>query len=685
MQEELVGEPIAKKIPYTHTEHGTERQDPYFWMRDRDNPDVVAHLEAENVYRSFVMKGTEGLQDTIYQEIFGRIKQDDQSVPYFLNGYLYYTRYEQGGEYPIHCRKKGGEAGAEEIMLNVNELAQDHAYYQIAGLSISPDNSKLAFGVDAVGRRMYSIHIKDLTTGEWLNDTLPATTGLAAWAADNQTLFYTKKDAVTLRSNQIFRHQLGGKATADVLVFEELDEAFNSFVYTSKSRAFLLIGSSSTLSSEYRVLPTDNPTGTFQVFQPRQRDLEYDISHFEGYWYIRTNADGATNFKLVRTPVGKTLKANWEEVIGHREAVLFEGMDLFRDFLVVEERTNGLTQIRIRNWNTKEEHFIDFGEETYAAGTGSNVEFDTKELRFGYTSMTTPSSVYSYNMETRTKKLLKQQEVVGGYDASQYESKRLWATAPDGQQIPISIVYKKGLKRDGNNPTLLYGYGSYGAIIDATFSVSCLSLLDRGFVFAIAHIRGGEYLGRPWYEGGKLLQKMNTFTDFIAAGEHLVANGYTRPGKLFGMGGSAGGLLIGAVANMRPDLFRGLVAQVPFVDVVTTMLDESIPLTVGEYDEWGNPNDKTYFDYMLQYSPYDNVKRQAYPAMLVTSGFHDSQVQYWEPAKWVARLREMRTNTKQPLLFYCNMETGHGGASGRFQAIKETAMEYAFIIDLARE
>ena len=685
MQQELVGEPIAKKIPHVHTEHGVERQDPYFWMRDRENPEVLAHLEAENAYRTQIMKGTEGLQDTIYQEIFGRIKQDDQSVPYFLNGYLYYTRYEKGGEYPIHCRKKGGESGAEEIMLNVNELAKGHAYYQIGGLSVSPDNTKLAFGVDSVGRRMYTIHIKDLTTGKWLEDALPITTGMAAWAADNQTLFYTKKDETTLRSNRIYRHSLGAATAADALVFEEQDEAFNCYVFASKSKENLLIGSSSTLSSEYRILATDQPMGTFEIFQPRQRDLEYDISHFENFWYIRTNADGATNFKLMRTPVGKTTKNHWEEVIAHRENVLFEGMDLFRDFLVVEERTNGLTQIRIKNWKTQEEHFLDFGEETYAAGTGTNVEFDTPLLRYGYTSMTTPSSVFEYDMNTRSKKLLKQQEVVGGYDASLYESKRLWAKTPDGTEVPVSIVYKKGIKLDGNNPTLLYGYGSYGAIIDATFSVSRLSLLDRGFVFAIAHIRGGEYLGRPWYEDGKLLKKINTFTDFIAVGEHLVATGYTRPGKLFGMGGSAGGLLIGAVANMRPDLFKGLVAQVPFVDVVTTMLDESIPLTVGEYDEWGNPNDKTYFDYMLSYSPYDNVKAQDYPAMLITSGFHDSQVQYWEPAKWVARLRERRTDKTKPLLFYCNMEAGHGGASGRFQAIKETAMEYAFIIDLTRE
>jgi oligopeptidase B len=676
-------EPVAKKVPHTHIEHGIERQDPYFWMRDRENPEVTAYLNAENAYREFIMKGTEDLQETIYQEIFSRIKQDDQSVPYMLNGFLYYTRFEKGGEYPIYCRKKGGESGLEEIMLNVNELARDHAFYQIGGLNISPDNQKLAFAVDTVGRRIYTIHIKDLTTGKWYDDQLPYATGSSAWGADSHTLFYTQKDPLTLRSNKIFRHKIGNPMGTETLVFEEQDETFSTFVYTTKSREFVVIGSQSTLSSEFQVLNANNPMGDFQVFQPRQRDLEYGISHFNDHWYIRTNAQGATNFKLMKCPVNNTGLSNWTDVIPHRKDVLFEGMELFREFLVLEERSNGLTNIRITRWDNNEEHFLDFGEETYSAGTGTNMDFDTKVLRYGYTSLTTPASVFDYDMETRTKTLKKQQEIVGGYDSTQYESKRLWAKAADGKEVPISLVYKKGIKLNGDNPLLLYGYGSYGAIIDPGFSLSRLSLLDRGFIFAIAHIRGGEYLGRPWYEDGKLLQKKNTFTDFIACGEHLISLGYTRPAKLFAMGGSAGGLLMGAVVNMRPDLFRGIVAQVPFVDVVTTMFDDQIPLTTGEYDEWGNPSDQIYFEYMLSYSPYDNVVAQNYPAMLITAGFHDSQVQYWEPAKWIARLRELRTN-KEPLLLYCNMETGHGGASGRFKAIRETAMEYAFLIDLSK-
>ncbi len=684
MDKSLLEEPVAPQIPYVHNEHGVERQDPYFWMRDRENPEVVAYLEAENAYREAVMQGTEELQNTIYHEIYGRIKQDDQSVPYVLNGYEYYTRYEKGGEYPIYCRKKTTANSVEEIMLDVNALAKGYSYYQIVGLNVSPDNSKVAFGVDTVGRRIYTLRIKDLNTGEWLPEELPYATGGSAWAADSKTLFYTQKDIQTLRSHRIYRHVLGQNALDNTLIFEETDDTFSTFVYTTKSKAYVVIGSSSTVSNEYRVLPADQPQGSFAVFEPRARNLEYGISHFDGHWYIRTNLNGATNFKLMKCPDNATGKQHWVDVIAHREDVLLESMELFSNYLVLEERKNGLLQIRIQEWSTGNEHYLPFDEETYTASTGANPEFDSEYLRYSYTSMTIPSSVVSYHIPTKEKTILKQQEVVGGYDATQYESKRIWAKASDGTAVPISLVYKKGMEKNGQNPTLLYGYGSYGATIDPTFSVSRLSLLDRGFVFAIAHIRGGGSLGRPWYEDGKLLNKRNTFTDFIACGEHLIATGFTSKEQLFAMGGSAGGLLMGAVLNMRPDLFRGAVAQVPFVDVVTTMFDDQIPLTTGEYDEWGNPNNREYFDYMLSYSPYDNVKAQEYPALLVTAGFHDSQVQYWEPAKWVARLREMRTN-KQPLLFYCNMETGHSGASGRFQAIKEIAMEYAFLIDLSNE
>lgn len=674
------GEPIAKEVAHEMTIHGDTRNDEYYWMRDRDNPEVIDYLNAENAYREKIMKGTENLQDRLYDEIVGRIKKDDSSVPYLLDGYYYYTRFEGDKEYPLYCRKKGSLEAEEEVMLNVNDMAEGHAYYQVAGLSIHPNKQKIAFGEDTVSRRIYTIYTKDLITGEITQVTEGECTGGSTWSADGNYLFYTVKDLETLRSNTIKRWSAVDNSTKTIFVEE--DETFSCFVYKSRSRKYLMIGSSSTMSDEHRFLAADNPTGEFSIIQPRERGLEYSTSHFGDDFYIRTNADGATNFKLMKAPVEAPSKENWTDVLPHDENVLFSDMELFEDYLVTEERSNGLVRIRIQPWGG-EAYYLPFEEETYTAYVGNNPSFNQKHLRYGYTSLTTPGSVIDYDFATGEKTVRKEQEVLGGYDKSKYETKRIWATANDGKKVAMSIVYRKDLIReDGPNPTLLYGYGSYGYTIDPSFSTVRLSLLDRGFVYAIAHIRGSQYMGRPWYEDGKMFNKINTFTDFIACGDALVGQGYATPETLMAMGGSAGGLLMGAVVNMRPDLFRGVIAAVPFVDVVTTMLDESIPLTTGEFDEWGNPKNKDSYEYMLSYSPYDQVKAQDYPALLITTGLHDSQVQYWEPAKWMARLRKMRTNKDEVLLMYCNMETGHGGASGRFEALKETAMEYAFFLDL---
>ena len=675
--------PNAEKKPVELEKHGDVRIDNYYWLRERDNPDVIAYLEAENAYREAVMKETEDLQDELYEEMVGRIKQTDESVPYKKNGYWYYTRFVEGKEYPIYCRKKGTMDAEEEVMINVNEMAEGHAFYMLVGLSVSKDNRYLTFGVDTVSRRKYTLHVKDLVTGEILPDEIPVTTGGSTWANDNKTIFYTRKDEQTLRSNAIYRHTLGTPASEDELVYTEDDETFNTFVFKTKSTDYIMIGSVSTMSTEYRFIDASRPGDEFTVIQPRERGLEYSVAHFGDHFYIVTNLD-AKNFRLMKTPVSATEKGNWEEVIGHRDDVYLEGIELFTNFMVVEERKEGLIGLRVIPWDGGEEHYLEFWEEVYSAGISVNPEFDTDLLRFGYSSLTTPYSTYDYNMVTREKELLKRQEVLGDFDPDNYDARRVYATAKDGKRVPMSIVYRKGVEKDGETPVLLYGYGSYGNTIDPGFRSSRLSLLDRGFIFAIAHVRGGQIYGREWYEDGKLLNKMNTYTDFISCAEHMINDGYTNPEKLFAMGGSAGGLLMGAVLNMRPELFGGVVAAVPFVDVVTTMLDESIPLTTGEYDEWGNPNEEKYYEYMLSYSPYDNVKEQDYPNILVTTGLHDSQVQYWEPAKWVAKLRDMKTDDNL-LLLYCNMDTGHGGASGRFERYKETAMEYAFMLMLLEE
>jgi oligopeptidase B len=671
--------PIAKKINKELDIHNDTRIDPYYWMNDRNDPEVIDYLNAENAFTKGVMEHTSKFQEDLFHEMKNRIKEDDQSVPYKSNGYFYYSRFEKGKEYSINCRKNGSLESKEEIIVDQNVRAKGHDYYALGGLSISDDNKLVAIGEDTVSRRIYHIQFMNLETGEMLSDLLENTTGGITWAADNKTVFYSQKDE-TLRSDKIYRHILGTPQSDDVLVFHEDDATFNTFVYRSKSREYILIGSGSTLSSEYKYLDANNPLGEFSMFQKREDDHEYGLAHYGGYWYVSTNWN-AKNFKLMRTPVGQTEKENWEEVIPHRNDVLLEDLEIFNDYLVLGERQDGLTNLRIIPWDGSEEHYIKFNDPAYMVYTSVNRDYETKVLRYGYTSLTTPSSLYDYNMDTREQELLKQQEVIGGYNVEEYEAKRFMADARDGKRVPISLVYKKGLKRPEGNPMLLYAYGSYGHSIDPGFSSTRLTLLDRGFVFAIAHIRGSQTLGREWYDDGKMMNKKNTFFDFIDCAEFLIQEKYTTPEHLYAMGGSAGGLLMGAIINYRPDLWNGVVAAVPFVDVVTTMLDESIPLTTGEFDEWGNPKEEEAYHYIKSYSPYDNVEAKDYPNMLVTTGLHDSQVQYWEPAKWIAKLRDMKTDNNI-LLLKTNMEAGHGGASGRFEGLKETALEYAFIFDL---
>jgi oligopeptidase B len=672
--------PIAKKIPHQLEKHGDVRIDNYFWMKDREHPEVTKYLNAENEYCETKMAHTKTFQKDLFEEMKARIKEDDSSVPYKYNGYWYITKFEKGKDYPIYTRKKDSLENEEELLFDCNKMAEGESYFKLAGISISPDNKLVSYGIDTIGRRNYTIYIKNLETHEVASDRIENTTGSSSWANDNKTLFYTKKDEVTLRAYQIYKHKLGG--FEDELVFEEGDDAFGVAVYKSKSRKYIIIACYSTLTNEYHILEADKPDGKFEVFQPRIRGLEYSISHYDSHFYILTNKDKATNFKLMKTKVNNHTIEHWEEVIPHRTDVLLESIDIFKDYLVVSERTNGLNEIRIMRWDGGEDYYLPFDNETYTAYTGTNVDFDTELLRYGYNAMTTPSSVIEFNMRTKTKTILKEQEVLGGsFDKDNYTSERIWATAQDGTKIPMSVVYKKGIKKDGTNPVLQYAYGSYGSTIDPYFSTIRLSLLDRGFIYVIAHIRGGEYLGRQWYENGKLLHKKNTFSDFISCSVHLIKERYTSSKHLYAMGGSAGGLLMGVIVNEAPELYNGIIAAVPFVDVVTTMLDDSIPLTTGEYDEWGNPNDKLYYTYMKSYSPYDNVKAQDYPNMLITTGLHDSQVQYWEPAKWVAKIRDMKTDANR-LYLKTNMEAGHGGASGRFESLKEDAEEFAFLLDL---
>ncbi len=675
--------PVAQKIPKKLETHGHVRTDNYYWMNQREDPAVVAYLEAENQYLKEVMKPTEALQEELYLEIRSKIKEADQSVPYPDNGYYYYSRTVEGGEYSIQCRKKGSLDAPEEILLDINKMAEGYAYFAVGGGSVSPDNRILAYAVDTVSRRNYSIYFKDLTTGELLPDIIPMTTGSVVWANDNKTVYYVLRNEVTLRSERIMKHTLGTPLSEDQEVYFEDDDTFSVYVTKSKSGKYLFIGSGSTISDEYRYLDASNPDGEFRVIQPRIRGLEYSVGHAGDHFYIRTNLD-AVNFRLMRAPVTRPGMENWQEVVPHREAVYLSGFELFNNFLVLQERKEGTNHLRIMPWQGGDEHYISFEEEVYTTGPSVNRVFDTDVYRFTYSSLTTPSTTFDYNMKTRERVLLKQDEVLGGFDPANYETHRDFAVASDGTRIPLSIVYRKGFEKNGSHPALLYGYGSYGATMEPWFRLNILPLLDRGFVYVIAHIRGEQFYGRKWYEDGKLLNKMNTFTDFNAAAQYLVDSKYTSTDRLFAKGGSAGGLLMGAVMNLRPDLYKGVIANVPFVDVVTTMLDESIPLTTSEFDEWGNPKDEEYYHYMLSYSPYDNVEAKDYPALLVTTGFHDSQVQYWEPAKWVAKLRDMKTD-KNLLLFQTQMDYGHGGASGRFQWIQDLALEYAFILMQLKE
>ena len=684
---------MAKKIPKAYNYHTDTIIDNYHWMRlsdtqkDSDNPDiqtqdVLNYLNSENDYLKKELADTKSLQDNLFNEFVTRIKQDDESVPVSYNGYTYYSKYKQEEDYPCHYRKENTDIAEEELILNLPAMANESNYFSLGDKSISENNQFLAYSVDLLSRREYTIYIKDLETGEILEDKIHNTTGGITWANDNKTIFYTKKDQVTLRSSQIFRHTLGTDSSEDVLVFEEKDETFSCTVYKTKSRKYLMIGSYQTLSSEYQFLDANYPKGKWKVIQPRERNLEYSVTHFDDKFYIRTNWK-ALNFRLMETSINSYSKADWKEVIPHRQDVLLRSVDVFKNFLVLNEREDGLTKIRIMNRKENTEHYLEFNDPTYSLYSSSNFEFNTNLFRFVYTSLTTPRSVYDYNMLNNEKSLLKQNEVLGGeFDSDKYVSERLFAVSRDGEtKIPISIVCKKGLNVSSDRPLLLYAYGSYGSNSDPYFSSIRLSLLDRGFAFAIAHVRGGQEMGRHWYEDGKLLKKKNTFYDFIDCGKYLIESKCTSSKHLYASGGSAGGLLMGAVMNMEPELFNGVIASVPFVDVINTMWDESIPLTTGEFDEWGNPKDKEYYEYMKSYSPYDNVNCLNYPNLLITTGYWDSQVQYWEPAKWIAKLRDHRTNNNL-LLMNCNMDVGHGGASGRFESLKETALEYAFLLKL---
>ena len=680
-----IAAPVAEKKAKELVAHGDTRIDNYYWMNDyfKKGPDsnkVVEYLTAENKYYDTMMAATKTFQGNLYTEMKARIKEKDESVPFFKNGYFYYNRVVEGKDYFVYCRKKGDMNAAEEVLLDVNAMAEGHNYFSAIGFSVSMDNKLLAYGVDVLSRRQYNICIKNLETGEMLKDLVPNTEGDPVWANDNQTLFYTAKNPVTLLSEKIKKHKLGSDASTDKVVYEEKDQSNYIGIAKTKSDKYIFITSEATLSSELRYIDANKPDVAFVVFQPRMKEVLYSIDHANDKFYIRTN-DHAKNFKLMTCDENKTDSSNWKELVAHNNDILIQGFELFRNFIAISERKNGLTQLHIINTQNNASHYLAFDEPTYTASVTYNPDYNTDLLRFNYTSMTTPSSVYDYNMLSKEKKLMKQQEVLGGFDTKEYITERLYASAKDGTKIPISIVYKKGFNKDGNAPLMLYGYGSYGASMDASFSSARLSLLNRGFVYALAHIRGGQEMGRYWYEDGKMMKKINTFTDFIDCADFLVANKYTSKAHLYTSGGSAGGLLMGAVANMRPDLWHGMIAGVPFVDVLTSMSDPSIPLTTNEYDEWGNPANKESYFYMKSYSPYDNVKKQEYPNILVTTGLHDSQVQYFEPAKWVAKLREMNTGNNK-ILLHTDMEAGHGGASGRFKALKDRAREFAFILAL---
>ena len=667
--------PMTEKKAKVTDIHGEKLTDNYFWLREKKNPAVIAHLEAENAYTTAMMKHTESLQEKLYNEILSHIKQTDVNVPYRRGDYFYYTRTVEGQQYPIYARKHRTLDAPEQILIDVNELAKGHKFMSVGAFLPSDDGKLLAYSTDNTGYRQYTLQIKNLATGELFPEKIERVNNLA-WASDNKTIFYVTEDAVTKRSDKLFRHVLGTDKYD--LIFEEKDELFDIGVGKSRDKEVIILGSYSKTSTEGRYIPANNPNAEWKVILPRQKDHEYDVDHRNGLFYIRTNK-GAKNFRVVTAPVSDSSEKNWKEFIAHRPAVKVDNIDMFVDHAVLSEWENGLQHIEIVDFKTNKRHRVAFPEPVYAAAPTSNAEFNTTVLRYNYQSLTTPSSVFDYDMNSRQAVLKKQTEVPGGFDKNNYKAERVFATASDGTKVPISLVYRKNVKLDGSAPLLLYGYGSYGYSISPGFSASRLVLLDRGVVFAIAHIRGGGELGEPWREAGRMMNKMNTFTDFIASAEHLINNKYTSKDRLVIQGGSAGGLLVGAVSNMRPDLFKAVVSQVPFVDVLNTMLDASLPLTTSEYIEWGNPNEKPAFDYMKKYSPYDNIRKADYPAMLVKVSLNDSQVPYWEGAKLVAKLRDFKTD-KNPLLLKTNMGAGHGGASGRYDAYRETAFDYAFML-----
>ncbi|MDV2992180.1 MAG: Dipeptidyl aminopeptidase BI [Chroococcidiopsis sp. SAG 2025] len=670
--------PIAAKKPQSLILHNDERVDNYYWLREKENPEVIAYLEAENSYTQAMMQHTEDLQEKLYKEMLARIQETDLSVPYRKDEYYYYSRTEAGKAYPIYCRKKGSLDAAEEILLDQNLLAEGHDFFNIGVLQVSPNHQLLAYSVDTSGAERYTMYFLDLNTSQLYEQSIEDTYYSFAWGNDNRIVFYTKVDDAN-RPFQLWRHALNTPIAEDILVYEETDEAFHLSIGKTRSQAYILLELSSMITSEVHYLAANHPTGDFQLIHPRTDGMEYDIEHHSDNFYITTN-DEAINFKLMKTPVSSPTKENWETVIPHREDVFLLGVSAFSDHLAIYERQGGLPTVRVQKFATGEEYNMAFPEATYAVYEGNNPEFNTQTLRFNYTSLITPNSVFDFDMETQQQELKKETQVLGGYDRSQYQSEWLMATAEDGVQVPISIVYKKGIQKNGENPLFLTGYGSYGYSYPAAFSSNRMSLLDRGVVFALAHIRGGSEMGRKWYENGKFLHKKNTFTDFIACAEYLISQGWTNSDRLSISGGSAGGLLMGAVVNLRPDLFKAVIADVPFVDVVTTILDTSLPLTTIEWDEWGNPNDKVYYDYIKSYSPYDNVEAKEYPDLLINAGLNDSRVQYWEPAKWTAKLRELKTD-RNVLLLKTNMGAGHGGASGRYESLKETAFDYAFLLD----
>ena len=674
--------PVADKIPVSFKKFNDIRIDDYYWLKERENPEVIDYLERENDYYEKMTSHTLDLQNKLFKEIKDKIKEDDESVPYFLNGYWYKTKYKEGLDYPVYTRFKDSLNNNEEILFDCNELAKKHDYFNLSNFQISPDNKIVAFSTDVVSRRLYSVQFKNLETGKVYSDKIINSSGSFAWANDNSTLFYTSRDVNTLRNDKIFKHVLNTDYKNDELVYFEKDETFYTNVSKSKSKKFIIISSFSTLTSEFQFLPADNINESFKLFNKRKRGVEYSINHYDDHFYIITNKDKAYNYKLMKTKISETSSENWTDVVEHRKNVLIEGIDIFKDHLVVSERVDGLNRINIKKWDDSENYFLNFDNETFSSNTTTNLDFNSKKLKYAYNSLNEPYSVIEFDMITKEKTVLKQHKVLDkNFSKDNYVTERIWADSQDGNQIPISLIYKKGIKRDGSNPLLIYGYGSYGNTIDPSFSISRLSLLDRGFIYAISHVRGSEYLGRDWYENGKLLNKKNSFNDFVDSTKFLISEGYTSAEHCYAYGGSAGGLLMGAVINMAPELYNGVIAAVPFVDVITTMLDETIPLTTSEYDEWGNPNQKEYYEYMMSYSPYDNVSKLKYPNLLVTTGLHDSQVQYWEPAKWVAKLRDYKQDQNY-LFLNTNMETGHGGSSGRFEAIKDLAKEYAFLFDL---